>query len=390
MSHFVNISTKTKATQPSQKILFFISADWFFCSHFIERAMAAQREGFDVLVVTNVDKHRNKILDVNMRLIHIPMRRSSINPFAAVITLLRVMHVFHKEQPDLIHNVAIKPILIGSLAARLLGFSKVVNAVVGVGYAFTSMHLMPRIFRPILLISMRVLMNPSGSRVIFENRDDLLDFVHKGIVRQADSVLIRGAGVDPRKYKPALGLDGPPLVILAARLLWDKGISEFVSAAKSLKQRGFQVRFVIVGQRDIDNRACIDTATLEAWRNDGMVEFWGFREDIPQILSQASIACLPSYREGLPKFLLESMAASLPCVTTDVPGCREAVRNGDNGILVPVRNVIALADALETLLLNPTLGKNMGNRGRSRIESEFSQHVVINKTLSTYREMLIN
>jgi glycosyltransferase involved in cell wall biosynthesis len=390
MSQFVEICTKGKTTKPRRKILFFVSADWFFCSHFIERAIAARREGFDVLVLTNVDRHGNKILEAQLRLFHIPMRRRSLNPFAAAIILFRVLHVFYKERPDLIHNVAIKPVLIGSLAARILGCREVVNAVVGGGYAFTSMHLMVRIFRPALVFFMRALMNPLGSRVVFENRDDLLDFVQKRIVRLEDSFLIRGAGVDPIKFKAPEVLNEPPLVILAARLLWDKGIGEFVAAAKFLSQRGVKARFVIVGQRDADNRACIDVATLDAWSNDGAVEFWGFREDIPQILSQASVACLPSYREGLPKFLLESMAASLPCVTTDVPGCREAVRDGNNGFLVPVRNVVALADALATLILNPILCKEMGERGRLRIESEFSLRTVNEKTLSLYREMLAN
>lgn len=390
MSQFVKTSSKGKTTQPRRKIIFFVSADWFFCSHFIERAITARLEGFDVLVLTNVNRHGNLILEAQLRLFHIPMRRRSLNPFAAAIALFRVLLVFYKEKPDLIHNVAIKPVLVGSLAARLLGCREVVNAVVGGGYAFTSMHLMVKIFRPVLVFFMRVLMNPLGSRVVFENRDDLLDFVQKRIVRLEDSVLIRGAGVDPRKFKAPEKLDGPPLVILAARLLWDKGIGEFVAAAKFLSQRGVKARFVIVGQRDIENRACIDTTTLDVWRNDGTVEFWGFREDVPQVLSQASIACLPSYREGLPKFLLESMAASLPCVTTDVPGCREAVRDGDNGFLVPVRNVVALAGALETLLLNPTLRREMGERGRLRIESEFSLRMVNEKTLSLYREMLAN
>ena len=390
MSLSVQTPLKGEITQPGKKILFFASADWFFCSHFLERAISARRAGFDVLVITNVDQHSNKILEAQLRLFHIPMRRRSLNPFAAAITLLRVLFVLYKERPDLIHNIAIKPILIGSLASRIFGCREVVNAIIGGGYAFTSMDLIAKIIRPILVLSMRALLNPVGSRVVFENRDDLLEFVQKGIVRQEDSVLIRGAGVDPKKFKAPEGLDEPPIVILGARLLWDKGIGEFVSAAKFLRQRGVKARFVIVGQRDIDNRACIDATTLDTWGRDGSVEFWGFRDDMPQVLSQASIACLPSYREGLPKFLLESMAASLPCVTSDVPGCREAVRDGDNGYLVPARNAVALADALEILLLNPTLSKVMGERGRSRIETEFSARTVNEQTLSLYREMLAN
>lgn len=178
------------------------------------------------------------------------------------------------------------------------------------------------------------------------------------------------------------------MVVLVARLLWDKGIGEFVEASRALRQRGVSARFVVVGDADPENRACIDHGTLDAWRSDGAVEWWGFRTDIPQILAQASIACLPSYREGLPKSLLEAMAAGLPCVTTDVPGCREAVRHDDNGLLVPARDASALAEAIAHLLAHRELAQKMGARGRQRLEQEFSAQQVNASTLSLYREML--
>ena len=370
------------------KLIFFVSVDWFFCSHFLGRAVAAREAGYEVLVLTDVSRHSEMIRAEGLRLKHLPISRSSLNPFGALLALLRIVRVYRREQPDLIHHVALKPILIGSLAARITGCRRVVNAVVGGGYAFTAPHPVVRMIRPLLTLGLRLVLNPPGSRVVFENGDDLASFADDGLVRRGNAVLIRGAGVDPIRFPPRSARHGLPVVVLVARLLWDKGIGEFVAAAEVLRQRGVQARFIIIGDVDPDNRASIDIATLDAWRSDGAVELWGFRSDIPDVLASADIACLPSYREGLPKSLLEAMAARLPCVTTDVPGCREAVRDGDNGLLVPARDAVALAGALERLLRDPALARKMGERGRQRLEQEFSAQHVNESTLALYCEML--
>ena len=372
----------------SPKIVYFVTVDWFFCSHFLERAVAAREAGYEVLVLANVDRHGDIIRAAGLRMLSLPISRSSLSPFGALLALLRIVRVYRRERPDLIHHVALKPILLGGLAARLTGCRRIVNAVVGCGYAFSSQHPVARMIRPILTMGLRLLLNPRGSRVVFENSDDLNSFAKAGLVRREDSVLIRGAGVDPGRFQTNSRAHGLPIVVLVARLLWDKGVGEFMEAARMLKGRGVKARFVIVGEPDSENRACVDHVTLEAWRTEGVVELWGFRSDIPQVFAEATIACLPSYREGLPKSLLEAMAAGVPCVTTDVPGCREAVRDGDNGLLVPVKNASALADALEDLLVNPDLAKKMGERGRQRLEQEFSERHVNDSTLALYREML--
>lgn len=370
------------------KLLFFVSVDWFFCSHFLSRAVAAQNAGFEVLVLTKVNRHGHQIEAAGLRLIPLEMDRRTMNPFSGLMSLIRILQIYKKEKPTLVHHVALKPILFGSLAARLTATSKIINAVVGGGYLFTSKKLSIRIARSLLNAVLKMLLNPNGSRVIFENRDDLVAFVDAKQVRREDAVLIGGAGVEPGHYKLASFTTETPIVLLAARLLWDKGIGEFVEAARILRSAGVAARFVIVGDEDLGNRAMIDKKTLISWRDEGAVELWGFRTDMPEVLSQASIACLPSYREGLPKALLEAMAAGLPCVTTDVQGCREAVRHGDNGLLVPPRDPQALADALNTLIRDPDMQKSMGLRGRERVEAEFSSVLVIKQTLALYEEML--
>jgi len=370
------------------KLLYFVTIDWFFCSHFIARAIAAREAGYEVVVVTHVERHADVITNAGLRLVPLQISRSSLNPIEAIAAVLQLRRIYAAECPDLIHHVALKPILLGGFAARLVGVHAVVNAIVGGGYAFTSRRLLARMLRPFVTLALRLLLNPGGSKVVFENSDDVSDFCNAGLVRPHDALLIRGAGVDPSGFTPRHDFEGPQLVMMVARLLWDKGIGEFVNAARLLHKRGVAARFVLVGDPDPENRACIDISTLNAWRAEGVVELWGFRSDIPEVLSEATVACLPSYREGLPKSLIEAMAAGLPCVTTDVPGCREAVRDGDNGFLVPAKDAQALAEAVERLISNPSLARRMGQRGRERLEQEFSMQQVNETTLITYQKML--
>lgn len=372
------------------KLLFFVTVDWFFCSHFIERAKAAQRAGYDVVVLTRVDQHRSVIEGAGLRLIPLTIDRRSLNPLEAFKTLVKLVHVFRRERPDVLHQIALKPILLGGFAARLTGIKRVVNAVVGGGYVFTSTSPLMRAVRPLMRLALKLLLNPPGSCVVFENQDDLSSFVRSHQVRAEAAVLIRGAGVDADLFQPQPVRRTTPLVVVTARLLWDKGLGEFVAAARLLRAQGIQARFALVGDLDADNRACIDPAVLDEWKAEGVVELWGFRRDMPKVLREADIVCLPSYREGLPKSLLEAMAAGLPCVTTDVPGCREAVQNGENGWLVPPRDPQALARALNLLIENPDLRCRMGQRGRDMVLTEFASPIICQQTLQVYERMLLS
>jgi glycosyltransferase involved in cell wall biosynthesis len=339
-------------------------------------------------VITSVSDHSERVDKPNFRIINMTIDRGSINPLSAIRTVIELTLLLRKEKPNIVHVVGIKPILLGGLAALLAGVKGVVHAFVGGGYLFISASPLIRIFRPMLLALLRFVLNSRNSWVIFENADDLTFFVSKQNVRSKKAILIKGAGVDPRNYCRRRTPNMLPLVVLPARILWDKGIGVFIGAARLLLGKGVAARFVIVGEVDASNRSSISSAVVEAWRAEGVVEFWGFHSDMPQVFAQSDIVCLPSYREGLPKALLEGMAAGLPCVTTDVPGCREAVRDGDNGFLVPAKDVPALADAIQTLLLNPSLARRMGERGRQRVEQEFSEKIVNKATLQLYQEVL--
>lgn len=369
------------------KLLYLITEDWFFCSHFIERAVAAREAGYEVLVVTRERNHGDSIRAAGLRLLPLEFARRSLNPLTELRVVLAILRIYQQERPDIVHHIAAKPILYGALAARLTGVHSIVNAPVGMGFVFSSSDPTARLLRPLLRLGYRWLMNPRGSQVIFENRDDLDSFVKTGSVRRTETVLIRGAGIDLVRFRPKVEPTGLPLVVLVARMLRDKGVAEFVQASRQLHEQGVVGRFALVGDPDPGNPASISLQTLQAWHGHHGVEWWGWRDDVAVVFGGASIACLPSYREGLPKSLLEAAACGLPIVTTDTPGCREVVVDGDNGLLVPVRDSDALAAALKKLLLDTALRQRMGERSRVMAENEFSAERVIRETLAVYFQL---
>ncbi|MES2364319.1 MAG: glycosyltransferase family 4 protein [Pseudomonadota bacterium] len=371
------------------KILFFITEDWFFCSHFLERAAAARAAGFEVSVLTQVNtgSHANLIISKNIKLIPLKINRHGLNAFRELQTLWAVWRVYRSEKPNIAHHIALKPIIYGTIAAKLTQTNAIVNAPVGMGYVFTSRGWLARFLKPIIYGTFRRLLNPPRSKVIFENPDDRAIWIKAAGINNADAVLIRGAGVNTTTFYPVSEPPGTVCIVLAARMLWDKGVGEFVEAARLLTQAGIKGRFILVGTPDPGNPASISESILQEWHGQNGVEWWGRHEDMPAVLRAAHIACLPSYREGLPKSLLEAAACGLPIVTTDAPGCREIVHDGDNGFLVPVRDAHALASALQGLIDNPVLRAAMGLRSREMVLAHFSREQIISETLAVYREL---
>lgn len=371
------------------KLMYVISEDWFFCSHFLERALAARDIGYDVVVMARERAHGQKIRAAGFRLLPVNFDRRSINPVTELVLLLRIYLAYRRERPDVLHHIACKPVLYGSLAAIFLHRKPaIVNALVGMGYVFSSPQRLARLLRPLLPWGYRLLLNPRRSRVIFENPDDAAHFAKNNVVRQTDSVVIRGAGIDVRKFQPVSSPPGPPVVALVGRMLRDKGVCEFVEAAHRLHDAGVAARFVLVGYPDPENPASVPLEQLHSWHGHKGVEWWGWQEDMISTWHQVHVACLPSfYREGLPKALLEAAACGLPIVTTDAVGCREAVRDGDNGLLVPMRDTQALANALRILISDADLRTRMAKRSRARAEREFSSERVISETLAVYRSL---
>lgn len=365
------------------KLLFFVTEDWYFCSHRLALAVAAREAGFEVAVVTRVSEHGEIIRRAGLDLIPFEISRRGMNPFMELAALIRLMAIYRREKPDLVHHVAMKPVLYGTLAARLAGVPHIVNALAGMGWLFTSAKMMARFVKLLVRLTFRFLLRQTW--VIVQNPDDAALMAGAGL----ESVrLIRGSGVDVEVFRPEPEPAGPPLVVLPARMLWDKGVGEFIEAARQLKERGVIARFALVGEPDPENPATVTEEQLAAWHAETVVEWWGQRDDMAQVYAQAHVVCLPSYREGLPKALLEAAACGRPIVATDVPGCRVIVRDGDNGVLVPVRDAPALAEALARLIADPDMRRRMGESGRALAVGEFSQERVIAETLAVYREAM--
>lgn len=369
---------------PPLRLLYFLTEDWFFCSHFIDRARAAQRAGYEIAIAAREGKDADFIRSCGFRYFPTGLERRSTNPLTELRLLVRVVRIYKEFSPDVVHQAGAKPILYGTLATKLTGIRNILNAPIGMGYVFSSKDRQASLFRPFLKTAYRLLVNPFGSKVVFENSDDLETFVTWDAVRRDDAVLIRGAGVDLQTCEPKYAGNDVPLVVLTARMLEDKGVREFVEAAQQLYQRGVRARFVLVGGADASNPTAIPESTLNEWSGRNGIEWWGWRDDVPAILQQSDIACLPSYREGLPKSLVEAAACGLPIVTTDTVGCREVVEDEKNGFLVPVRSVEPLAEALGRLIADIGLRQQMGAASRQRAIEEFDTRKIAAETLAVY------
>jgi glycosyltransferase involved in cell wall biosynthesis len=370
------------------RVLFLITEDWYFWSHRLELARAAQRAGWEVLVATRVQDHAKRIEDEGFKLLPLRLIRSSWHPLQEILTVLELIRLYRCERPDLVHHVALKPILYGSFAARVTNVKAVVNAFPGLGYTFIGDGKPKGTLRFIIGKALQWVLGLSNSRAVFQNEDDAAELVKAGVVSWERISIIRGAGVNTKIFAPPTRKTEGSLVVLAGRLLWDKGIEEFVKAARLLKASGIQSRFVLVGMVDRHNPAAISEAQLRTWEGEGAIEWWGHREDMPSILGSAEIVVLPSYREGLPKVLLEAAACARPLVATDVPGCREIVKDGVNGLLVPAKDPVSLSHAIAKLLQDPSLRAQMGACGREIALKEFSVDRISRQTLELYRELL--
>lgn len=368
-------------------LLFLVSEDWYFCSHRLSIARAAATAGWHVVVATRVREHGDVIRSAGLELAPIEFHRSDVNPLANFLLLLRLIRLYRNIRPNLVHHVALKPVLYGSAAAYAVNVPRIVNAMTGLGFVFRSSHWRAIVLRTLLAPLLRLFLNGSRSHLIVQNPDDKRVLAEAGIGRDENTVLIQGSGVDITHFIPSPEPPPPVTVTLVSRLLWDKGVGEFVSAVALLKQRGLNFRAIVVGAPDPLNPQSISDNTLKSWENEGMVEFWGHRSDIFEVWRQSHIGVLPSHAEGLPKSLLEAAACARPLVTTDAPGCRELVTEEVNGLLVPVGDVKALADALATLIESPDLRQGMGENSRRLVEEHFSENIIVRKTLALYQRL---
>lgn len=367
-------------------VAYVVNTDFFFLSHRLVLARAVQEMDGRVTVLAPDTGRAAEIRSHGIDFVPLPISRSGSNPLRELAGIRFLRDTYRSLGVDLVHHVTAKPVIYGSIAARLAGVPAV-NAVSGLGYGFIAkppLHplrfVMERLYR--------VALHSPAIVTIFQNEDDRGLFVRRRLVPPDRTVLIRGSGVDLDEFCPRPEPAPPPVVLFPARLLGDKGVREFVAAAESLRRRGTDARFVLVGRLDPGNPAAIAEEELTGWTAAGTVEWWGHADDMPATLAHAHVVVLPSYREGLPKVLLEAGALGRAVVTTDVPGCRDVVEDGVNGLLVPARESAPLADAIARLLADPERRRAMGARAREVVEERFSDRDVAWRTLAVYERLL--
>lgn len=370
-----------------RRILYLAASDWYFWCHRLPHALAAQKAGFEVTVATPDGEYSEKVKQAGLRHVPIQMNRQGTNPLEDTETIRRLTSMYRHEKPDLVHQIALKPILYGTLAARVARIPAVVNAMGGAGYVFLNNDLRSRALRPIITTAFRAMLNRANTRTILQNPDDVARWMTYG-VRRNRIVMIRGAGVNTERFAPHAEPQGMPVVVLPARLLFDKGVGEFVEAARILKEQNIPVRMALVGDGDFGNPKSVRKEDLQRWKAAGDVELWGWRDDMHAVLREAHIVCLPSYGEGLPKALLEAAACGKPIVATDVPGIREVAKHEQNALLVPRQNARALADAIARVATDAGLRKTLGDCGRTMALSDFSEEKVLAQTVALYRSLL--
>lgn len=372
------------------KVLLFANTEWYLFNFRQSLARALRDAGHDVLLVSPSGPYGEKLRELGYRWEPAPMVRRSLNPLRELALVQWLRRLITREQVDLVHGFTIKCAVYGGIAARLERTPARVSAVAGMGYVFISNSPRAMALRPVIRSLFRYALGGERARLILQNPDDVRMFASARLVNPDVVRLIPGSGVDCSRFTPISGDRSRARfrVVLPARLLWDKGLTEYVEASCILRARGAPVDFLLAGDPDPGNPAAVPDSVVRGWAEEGLVQWLGHVTDMPTLFHSVDAVVLPSYREGLPKGLIEAAACALPLITTDVPGCREVVTHEKDGLLVPVKNAQALADAIARLQADPALCRRLGSAAREKALAQFDERSVIERTLSVYRELI--
>ena len=375
-----------------KKIIILVNYLSFFFSHRLPIGEALLAKGFEVFIGYGELRGADpKILEQKgFKVNFIPMQPAGFNLFKELKTLYYIWVFFKKVKPDIVHLITIKPYLYGGIISRLIGIQCLVSAVSGLGTLFIKKDFKSKFLRFITYPLYKIAFNHSNQKIILQNKDDLNLLNNWGVINLSKIKLLNGSGVKLENFKNFDEPNGEITICFAARLLRDKGVYEYISAAQLLKKRGIKARFLLAGDLDANNPSGLSLTDLDKLRNDNYVKFIGHHQDIPSLYEKSHIICLPSYREGFPKSLIEAAAANRAVVTTDVPGCRDAIIPNKTGLLVPVRDFKKLADALQCLIENPEKRIAMGVAGRKLAEKEYPIEKIVTDHLNIYQELLGN
>ena len=367
------------------KILFLITEDWYFLSHRLALAQSCRDLGWNVVVATHVDKNYDEMKQQGFEIIPIRMRRGYGNVYSEIVAIFELIQIFRHHKPDITHNVGLKPVIYGSLAARLTRTVPVINMLAGMGYVFSRGGLSTRLIRAAIKLALKFSLGVRTHWLIVQNNTDATVLTAKRLASAERTKIISGSGVNVQKFKPTPEPEEPIIVAIVSRMLKDKGIEEGVMAARELRRRGGNIEFWLVGDEDPPNPSSLSKETLQQWDEEACIRWLGHQTDIAAIWAKAHIALLPSYREGMPMSLLEAAACGRPIVTTDVPGCNELIVHGVNGILVQKHDWMAIANAIQTLANSPQLRAKLGAAARDTVCGAYTVETVNQETQALYQ-----
>ncbi|MBK6896033.1 MAG: glycosyltransferase family 4 protein [Alphaproteobacteria bacterium] len=368
------------------KLLYVINhPDWFW-SHRLPLALGAKETGYEVLVAMPDGENNKKLSEYGFQGFDLPSFENKGSPLTAVKTMCALQKLLQQQKPDIVHAITLKYAFMTGIVTRFDKSSRTVHTIAGLGYLFSGEGIRPKALRLLIGPLLKFALKGPRTRIIVQNPDDLDLLVRRGFVREDRTILIRGSGVDTETFKPSgQPEEDPPIVLMPTRLLRDKGVSVFIDAARILKKKGVNARFQIAGGLSPNSPGAITEPEMRQMIADASVEWLGKRDDMPDLLARTTLVAYPShYREGVPKVLLEAAASGRAIVTTNHPGCREAVQHGVNGLLVPIRNAPSLAAAIEELLLDAPRRKSMENASRIKAVTEFNLRLVVTQTLKNY------
>lgn len=377
------------------KIILAANTDWYLYNFRASLAHFLRDQGFEVVLVSPPGKYLPVFKQWGFRWLPWSLGRQTLGPWNEIPSIFALARIYRHEKPDLVHHHTIKPVLYGSLAARALGMRGVVNSITGRGYIFLGNETKARLLRPVAKSLYRLAFGHPNFAAVFENETDRQYFIRENIVPAKRTWITAGVGVDPQRFTPTPPPPEPPVVLFSGRMLWDKGVGVLVEAARILRRQaaggGSAVRVALAGEPDPGNPASISPDTVQGWVQEGVIEYWGWQPEMSQAYARCHIVAAPTmYGEGIPTVLLEAAACGRPIVATDMPGCRDIVLHGTNGLIVAPNDPAALAEALEALICDPDLRGRMGNAGRQIVLQKFTTAQVNTATLAVYRKVLGN
>tara|TARA_B100000579_G_scaffold297673_1_gene247707 strand:- start:5833 stop:6942 length:1110 start_codon:yes stop_codon:yes gene_type:complete len=364
-----------------KKILYIVNLDQFFISHRIDIAIEARKKGYEVHIATKITSGYDYLKEKGLTVHPISLDRSSINPFSNLNTFYQIFTLIRSIRPSIVHMITIKPMIFGCLAAYFSKVNSLVVSISGLGFVFSSRRFDVILLRLLIFNLYKLVFLHRNLSIIFQNENDKKVISRITSLKNKNTYLIPGSGVDLSLYSPGCNPEGIPIIMFAGRLLISKGVKDFIEASKLVNN----AKFVVVGKFEKDNRDFVNPSYINKAVEQGLIEYWGFSSNMPDTLKQSSVVVLPSYYgEGLPKVLIEASASGKPIITTDHPGCRDAVKHGENGLIVPIKDVSKLAKAIQLLVDNCSIRRSMGERGRTISLVKYDINTVVRIHMKIY------